>query len=99
MAERSERTPRCSYFNNFLWPSLYCVIDYRDQAKIAFLSSRPCYAGRPWRPCLVARSGYETSDLQWGWGVQGGNPLRMVKKRALHRGFRGNPLRLAYPYI
>jgi hypothetical protein len=43
--ERSERRPRYSYFNNFLWPSLQRVIDYRDQAKIEVLSSRPCYAG------------------------------------------------------
>jgi hypothetical protein len=43
--ERSQRRPRYSYFNNFLWPSLQRVIDYRDQAKIEVLSSRPCYAG------------------------------------------------------
>jgi hypothetical protein len=82
MAERSERRPRYSYFNNFLWPSLYCVIDYRDQAKIAFLSSRPCYAGRPWRPCLVARSGYETSSksiCRSGLGAHRGPVLARVQ--------------------
>lgn len=30
------------------------------------LCSRPCYAGRPWRPCSVARSGYETKTLGRG---------------------------------